>query len=504
MNLARGAFLLLMITSLTNALAATNNITIPVELSQNAFDFVTKGKFDDTVVSRQQIKSMNREFEEQYYYQWSEQATQQDFYYVPGEQSTKNSVLQLEWETIEYYQDRVGYGRNYIPHSSDWVSDIAENMDLANFPNVSCEESCLGITVDNVLVRSLPTQEEFYNDFTTPGEGYPFDYIQLSNLRIGAPIMLIQTTKDKQWTLIKSQGTMGWVPTVQVAKTDREFRNKWQRSQFVTPTVRKQTVTLKDTDTSLTIESGTILPIKGSKVRVPSKKRDGYAKLAKVEKQPFAVASWPLKPTYENFAKQVSSLTTMPYGWGGKDYNDDCSGLLVRMFSAFGVWLPRASYWQANYSGARYSLYETSQEERKNWLVEQQGPAELIPFMTLVSFGNSEDSTSHIGLYLGTTRYNGEETAVMFNTAWGVGMVNSLTQASGRALISQTLITPIGMGDAFAPGLSLQNWQLSSMWDKVGFNVTLLTEEPAPITARKAMSYSPQATPSIEQYLVWK
>lgn len=191
-------------------------------------------------------------------------------------------------------------------------------------------------------------------------------------------IMLIQTTKDKQWTLIKSQGTMGWVPTVQVAKTDREFRNKWQRSQFVTPTVRKQTVTLKDTDTSLTIESGAILPIKGSKVRVPSKKRDGYAKLAKVEKQPFAVASWPLKPTYENFAKQVSSLTTMPYGWGGKDYNDDCSGLLVRMFSAFGVWLPRASYWQANYSAPAIAFTKPLRKKGKIGWLNNKAPLSLF------------------------------------------------------------------------------------------------------------------------------
>ena len=115
---------------------------------------------------------MNAYFHKQYYFQWSNKSNQKDFYYVPGDKRTKNDVLELEKGTISYYQGKSGNNKNYLPYHQGWVEAISKNMNLDSFPNASCTlSSCRGIIVNNAQVRSLPTSNAFYNDFTTPGEG---------------------------------------------------------------------------------------------------------------------------------------------------------------------------------------------------------------------------------------------------------------------------------------------------------------------------------------------
>ncbi|AKP73762.1 SH3 domain of the SH3b1 type [Piscirickettsia salmonis] len=475
--------------------AAPNNMTIPIELTQDAFNYINPSKINDTVISAAKAKRMQTYFREQYFYQWSNKANQQYFYYVPGVESSKNNILQLEENTIKFYQGKVGYDKNYQLHQSDWIAAVSDNMNLTSFPNVPCHNpnssdtnSCLGIIVENAQVRSLPSNDAFYHDFTTPGEGYPFDYLQLSALWIGTPVMLMQTTQDGQWVLIKGQATMGWVPIASVAKAAPKFINFWQNAKFVTPLQRRQNLFIKENNIgSLVIQAGSVLaahnkimqiPISPWVIYIPTRGEDGYAKLIDIKQNRLNVSPWPISPTYKNFANQINNLSEMPYGWGGKDLNNDCSGLLRRLFTSFGIWLPRSSLWQADYAGKKYSLYGKTQAERKNWLINQQGPSQLIPFMSLISFGNSEEKTSHIALYLGTTQYNKEKTAIMFHAPWGVPMTNNNTKESGRALVAQSLISPVGMGDAFFAGISAQGWSLSSLWDKVGFNVTILTQSP--------------------------
>ena len=312
--------------------------------------------------------------------------------------------------------------------------------------------------------------------------------------------MLLQTTKDGKWVLVKGQGTMGWIPASHVAKVDKNFVYQWKHSKFVTPTVRKQDLLIHRNNVKDEIlEAGSVLPARYGNIQVPIRDASGQARLITVETSNLKLAPWPMKPSYKNFAEKINSLIGMPYGWGGKDFNNDCSGLLRRLFISFGIWLPRSSYWQANYMGTLYSLYGESESQRKDWLIDQNGPTSLVPFMTLVSFGNNQTSTSHIGLYMGTTKYNNQEVAVIFNAPWGVQLVNDNSE-HGRAFVGQTLITPVGIGDEFSTGLSEQGWSLMSLWARVGFNVTLLTQPPE----KKQLQAVPSSSSSVKQYLLWK
>lgn len=460
------------------ACASINNITIPTELKQNAFNYVANS-LNESLLSRDDQQQNLSYFKQQYFYPWSEGAKQELFCYVPGIGESCTSTKDLETGTLSYYEKNTGYNQYYVLHNSNWIDPIRVNMDLENFPNIACSTGlgCKGIMVDNAQVRSLPTDTPFYQDFTTPGEGYPFDYIQLADMWLGTPVQLVQITWDKNWMLVKGQGILGWVPTNSVAFVDSSFVKRWKSSSFVVPTVRKQTISLsnKKSPPRVDLYIGTVLPEINDELLIPYKSEDGEAKTIRIPSDSVLIKGWPLLPNQRNFAHQINALSDMPYGWGGKDFNSDCSGLMRRLFLSFGIWLPRASYWQTNFAGDKYSLYGKTPEQRKAIIIEHNGNITPKPFLTLISFGDAENKTSHIGLYMGTSTYNGNPIAVMFHAHWGVKMQNVENyNLTGRALIAKSLISPVGVGDSLHEGLLTKGWDSESLWDAIAMNLTFI------------------------------
>ena len=253
-------------------------------------------------------------------------------------------------------------------------------MDLNHFPNVSCSSShgCKGIIVNNAQVRAIPTDQPFYHDFTTAGEGAPFDYIQLADMWLGTPVSAVHITRDKQWILIKGQGILGWIPSDSFAYINSKFIDEWKSSEFVIPTVQKQIINANDKHiTELSI--GSILPIDQGKLLVPYKSKTGIVETKLVETTGLNVKKWPLAPSYKEFSLLVQPLLNIPYGWGGSGFNSDCSGLMRRLLINFGIWIPRSSYWQANYAGSMYSMYGLSEQERKDIIINKKAP--LNPYL---------------------------------------------------------------------------------------------------------------------------
>ena len=192
---------------------------------------------------------------------------------------------------------------------------------------------------------------------------------------------------------------------------------------------------------------------------------------------------------------QIHALLAMPYGWGGKDFHSDCSGTLRRLFLTFGIWLPRSSSFQAQYAGTKISLVGKSASERKAILIDHAGSNAPTPFLTLIAFGHSTTSTSHIGLYLGTTYVGAQQEAVMLNEVWGVSINKG--DVSGRAWIGQSAITPVGIGENIQSALAQAGWQLNSLWDVA--NMSLTTVGTAQLNHKKASRMSSQVF--VKQYL---
>ena len=375
MKVIKAGFIVSISLIATIACASTNNITIPTELKQNPNAYV-KGNMDRHLLSQREQEQNINYFKQQYFYPWTNKASQYLFCYVPGIGATCNSTKDLETGTIEYYEKRkkTGYNQYYVHHSEAWLDSITINMDLDNFPNISCSSSlgCRGIMVNNAQVRSLPTTTPFYSDFTTAGEGFPFDYIQLSDMWLGTPVQAVQMTQDKKWILVKGQGILGWIPVKTFAFVDSRFIRKWESSKFVVPTVQKQEIHIGKKNT-INLYVGSMLPKKRNHLIVPYKSIDSTAKRKRVSLHRLSIGNWPLTPTPRDFSSQIRALSNMPYGWGGNGFDSDCSGLIRRLFLSFGIWLPRATYWQTNYTGTKYSLYGKSEQERKDIIINGKG-----------------------------------------------------------------------------------------------------------------------------------
>ena len=485
-----GILLSVFFITIINANPVNTNITIPIELPQDAFNNIRSNESQNLLPNGQHLAY----FKQQYFRPWDDNTKQAEFSYVPGK-SEVYSARGMETGTLDYYKGKTGYTTKYLPHDQAWLDSITTNMDLDNgFPNISCStvqggNGCKGIMVDNAELRSLPTTEAYYFDFEQPGEGYPFDYIQLSDMWLGTPVQLIHKTQDDKWVLVKGQGILGWVPAATVATVDVKFINKW-RSQarnrqnyfdkFIIPTVRRQNIVIdnkKNVKKSVTLQIGGIFPKRGNKVLFPIRDNQGNAEIIKINAQDLAVQKWPLATNAHNFKQQINALSSMPYGWGGKDFHSDCSGLMRRLFIAFAIWLPRASTWQANYAGKKYILPQDA-DERKKVFKSENTEIEPKPFITLISFGNSANSASHITLYMGNTNIDNEEIPLMFHTPWGLKITrNSDTDnIVGRAVVGQSLISSIGIGESVSAGLLKQGWTLESLWNKNAMNITRLDQ----------------------------
>lgn len=471
-------------------------VPVPLILQQNVQAYL--GDHPDTpLLSTSEQSAQLAYFKQQYFQPWSGSTSQTQFCFVPGVSATCADVKQTETSTLDFYNQRPGtyYDMHYVQLPNDWTVTIAQNMQLDTFPNIACDQNggCKGMMVENAQLRSLPTKMAAYKSFLSSGEGYPFDYIQLSDLWLGTPVQMLQYSKDQRWILIKGQGVMGWVPANDVARVSPALADYWQHAAFVTPTARTQNMMIDHNNETLYL--GSILPIDGSDFVVPV--RDGKGNVGTIlqTQSGFALASWPLVTTPRNFAMQIHALLAMPYGWGGKDFHSDCSGTLRRLFLTFGIWLPRSSSFQAQYAGTKISLVGKSASERKAILIDHAGSNAPTPFLTLIAFGHSTTSTSHIGLYLGTTYVGAQQEAVMLNEVWGVSINKG--DVSGRAWIGQSAISPVGIGENIQSALAQAGWQLNSLWDVA--NMSLTTVGTAQLNHKKASRMSSQVF--VKQYL---
>ena len=491
---------------LNRAYAMPLNITVPDEVSQNIFDFIKSG--DNKNLLTQEVQDRHHAyFLTQFFEPWDVRDPYH-FYYVPGNEATCESIEALERNTVSWYVDKEGYDDRYKLLPSGWLDSIKDNMRLSYFPSCVVEEDYSVIMVDNAQIRALPIASGFYKDFTVPGEGYPFDYLALSDIFVGTPMQLIHTSADGKWGLIKGNGMLGWVPVRAFARVSQGFKEQWRKKSFGTPAALQ----FIENQELQRIDIGTVLPMDKNNVLLPVRDSGGNAYTVCFNKKNINMLSWPLKSDRNNMAHQINALIGGRYGWGGKDFNSDCSGILRQLFASFGIWIPRNSYYQTEFSGKRHELGSkddsslTKIQKRKKALIEK--PENLVPFMTLVSFGvYTKDGydTSHIGLYIGEEKLkNGKTAALIFHNVWGVGITDMDSGERGRLFIGKAVISPIGLGESYREGLRAKKWDLSSLWAKDYMSYTQLNEQRS--FSGEEDRRKPLLTPDdrVKRYIAWE
>jgi len=406
------------------------NIRDTVTLPQNPFYYISES-YDGRVMDKDEQADYIEDFQELYFSPWSRKRP------AHGEETQK-------W-IFDYFRNNNGYGQNLLPISDKWIDRLENEADLDSTGSVSAP----AIAVKETSLRLLPTDEPFFLDPNTPGEGYPFDYVQNSGVHAGEPLFISHFSADGAWAWCETSYAAGWVKVDDTAIMDEEDIKEWHGYPLAVCTAEDFPV--KDTDGIFRFygKVGTILPVRSSyitesRIIVPVKDTDGMMaeREALVPEETFK--SFPLPFTRWNAAAVCEPLIDKPYGWGGYGGERDCSSTVRDIFLPFGIWLPRNSAAQAG-SGIELSLRGTGKEDKSTAILR-----EGKPFSTLIN------KKGHVMLYIGQYRGN----PIILHDTWGIRTTDEHGK-EGRKIIGRTVITTLEPGkelpEIYPGGLLIDN-----------------------------------------------
>ncbi|MDM8354736.1 SH3 domain-containing C40 family peptidase [Pandoraea communis] len=339
---------------------------------------------------------------------------------------------------------RTTYGENFQPHTAAWNRAIEANMALAQLTaghaDWQYDPGRRGITVDNVLVRQLPTNDPAFYDFRQAGEGYPFDALQDSALRPGTPVYTLARSADGAWLLVYSPDLIGWVDARTVASVDERFVATWRDAAMRNlGAIVRADAALADTSSGTTppvyrtfAPIGTVLPLmslrdgrQAAMFPVADIHRRAQIRTAVLDASTIVPMPWTLTPRH--MAQVMKQQIGRPYGWGNTLFYNDCSAETRSLFAPFGVWLPRHSSDQLR-AGKRTDLRAADIDTRLRTLTER-GRA----LMTLIHING------HIMLYLGSVQRDGVSVPMTYQNVWGLSPADN----SRRDVIGGSVILPL-------------------------------------------------------------
>lgn len=322
-----------------------------------------------------------------------------------------------------------------MPRESAWVGQMEANVCFTDFPNVAR----LGLTTVRTNLRALPTNKPVFHDFNLPGEGYPFDYVQVSGIGVNVPVFILHATQDRSWIYVLSHIAWGWLPARDVAVLDSAEAAAWENSPKITVIEDNTPVQSIGGDFLFLASHGSFFPhMEEDSLRyiVLSAAADPAHRYVPVQAviSKNRAADSPVPLTYSHLITFVNRMIGEPYGWGGMFENRDCSATIKDLFTPFGLTLPRHSAHQAQ---GRYGRIELKNlpPQKKEALIVDRG----IPYLSLLWL------PGHIMLYIGSR----DGHAQVFHNMWGI-RTKSFFGKEGRKIVGQTVVTSLSPGRELA------------------------------------------------------
>ncbi|RUR05516.1 hypothetical protein ELY15_14230 [Legionella sp. km772] len=337
------------------------------------------------------------------------------------EQSLIDDFDNQKQEPLHYH-----FAENFKEHDGEWLNKIIKNMNLDELA-LSFNSGQRAIVVQNTFARALPDSAPDFFHFALAGQGFPFDNLQESALWVGTPIYVLHVSQDKAWSLITTpDGYVAWVKSSDLAYTSAEFIQQWQaKAHNGLMAITKTETSVRDEQQHFlfTAYIGAVFPLANNEtVYIPLKGKNQQALLAKGLVEPQAAQKIPVPATKKQLVQLIKQLQNRPYGWGGAFFFNDCSQELKSLFTPLGIWLPRNSAQQAQYT--TLDLSAKKMDERIATL-----KAQGHPLMTIVYIGG------HVMLYLG----NHENKPITYQNVWGLAPANK----DKRYVIGQAVLLPL-------------------------------------------------------------
>jgi cell wall-associated NlpC family hydrolase len=385
-------------------------------LEQDPRAYVGPGDSPRPLMPADRQAILNRDFDARYFLPWHLERPRYD-----------RTALE---ELFAQYRRNPGYGENLLPRPADWIRRLEEDADLASFPRSLFR----AITLRNTALRTLPTARPHFNDPTLPGEGYPFDNLQMTAVWVNTPVLVTHQTRDGAWVWAEAPFACGWLPREDLAPVDHDFVASWETGSYAA--ILGDDIPLRDGNGAFRFRAhlGALFPLvadEGSvwRIRLAVADGDGRARLLSGVVAAGDADRKPLAATPSSLARVAGRLAGQNYGWGGMYENRDCSAMVRDLFVPFGLWLPRNSAQQAR-AGKFISLKELPVEEREKEILAQG-----VPWLTLIWL------RGHIMLYLGER----DGRAVVLHNLWGLRTRRPLA-GEGRFVIGRAVITTLQPG----------------------------------------------------------
>ncbi len=388
-----------------------------LRFSQKASEYILPGQAGQHFFSVQESRILGTRYKKFHFGPWQKKQAALPFEELHRRQSMLGSGLFFN-ETKKKY-------------SVEEIQTLQVRAYLDTYPNTNRH----AITVAYASMRMLPTHRPAFLNFSLAGEGYPFDYLQITGIPPQAPVFVSHLSNDGVWAFCETRGLAGWLPVDKLAFVDEDFKDMVQKAPLIA--LMREGVAVQGDLKRFRFKSrvGMILPAlvqeDGSyKAFIAMRDFLGMARLGFTEPLPGnMVQSFPLQATIGNIALLLDELMGRPYGWGGLYGHRDCSSTMQDIFAPFGLSLPRNSRDQA-YFGRFISLKDFSSTEKKQ-IIRDQGR----PWHTLLW------RKGHILLFIGTNN-QGEVLAV--HTIWGLSTRKNGKE--GRYLIGKTIISSLTLG----------------------------------------------------------
>lgn len=304
-----------------------------------------------------------------------------------------------------------------IPIEKEFFQKAVQNANVEAFMSVKQK----ALVVKNTPLRNLPTTTQVLKNPFKDSEGVPFDYTLDSVLNAGSAVFISHFSKDKKFAFVKAESGWGFVEANALEIFTEKRTQIYEKLHFITPL--KERLSVYDSKGEFLFEArvGALYPY------YKSDESYYYGKIGQnLYKFPKEFArDFPLPFNDENLKLLMNELLAKPYGWGGYDFERDCSLLMRDIFAAFGIFLPRNSRTQS-LAWRNYDISFLNDAQKQEFIAKFAKPYQSLLYLR-----------GHIVLYVG--QFEGQN--AIYHSIWGVR-----TKDNGRLLVAKTALTPLDIG----------------------------------------------------------
>lgn len=363
---------------------------------------------------------------------------------------TLERAILRDFDNAEKTPKHKNYDINFRPHDEAWINALKNSINLEVLKKLNYTPKRRAILLSNTEGRILPTNDVSFYQFTLPGEGYPFDNLQMTSLWAGTPIYVLAKTNDQAWSLIVSPDVIAWVPSNTIARVTQQFVNRWRKAtkQRLAAIIHTKTPFIRKRHFYFHAYVGSVYPESDDKkLLFPVLTQQGVAMIASAPIPSQNFVRMPFSASPQHFALVLKALIGRPYGWGGLYFYNDCSQELRSLYTPFGIWLPRHSSDQVHV-GETTDQKSASTSKRIQYLKESGHP-----LMSLVYI------KGHVFLYIGNVADHKE--VLTYQNIWGLHPADN----SRRAVIGKAVFLPL-------LNQYKENTQLASLASREDFQVS--------------------------------